>query len=233
MGIGIPSSSFNFLKELKKNNNRDWFNERKERYLKEREFIIAFADEILSSLKKSDHIETGSGKASLHRIYRDSRFSLDKTPYKTNWSGGFRRATSLLRGGYYFHIEPGNSFVAGGFFSPNPEDLQRIREDIDSNYDEWRKILGSKTFIKTFGKLSGEGVKTAPKGYSKGHPAIDLLRHKQFIIKHMFADKEVLSSGFSNELVQVFRNMRPFFDYMSQVLTTDANGESLIKIKQI
>jgi uncharacterized protein (TIGR02453 family) len=227
MSKEIPLSSINFLKELKKNNNRDWFNKRKERYLKERESIIEFADDLLALMKKSDHIETESGKASLHRIYRDSRFSSDKTPYKTNWSGGFRRATKLLRGGYYFHIEPGNSFAAGGFFSPNPEDLKRIREDIDLNHDEWRKILGNKTFVKTFGKLLGEGVKTAPKGYPVDHPAIDLLRHKQFLLKHSFTDKEVISKGFASELVKTFRNMRPFFDHMSEVLTTDANGESL------
>jgi uncharacterized protein (TIGR02453 family) len=227
MNTAIPLSSINFLKELKKNNNRDWFNERKERYLKERESIIAFADDLLSSMKKIDHIENETGKACLHRIYRDSRFSSDKTPYKTNWSGGFRRATKLLRGGYYFHIEPGNSFAAGGFFNPNPEDLKRIREDIDLNHDEWRKILGSKTFVKTFGKLIGEGVKKAPKGYSVDHPAIDLLRHKQFLLKHSFTDKEVISKDFASELVKAFRNMRPFFDHMSEVLTTDANGEPL------
>jgi uncharacterized protein (TIGR02453 family) len=228
MSKSILPSSLNFLKELKKNNNRDWFNNCKDSYLKEREYIIAFADEVLASMKKYDHIETESGKASLHRIYRDSRFSTDKTPYKTNWSGSLRRATKQLRGGYYFHIEPGNSFVAGGFFSPNPEDLQRIREDINLNHEEWRKILKSKNFIKTFGKLTGVGVKTAPKGFPKDHPAIDLLRHKQFIIKHTFSDKEVLGAGFSTELVKTLRSMRPFFDYMSEVLTTDINGESVI-----
>jgi uncharacterized protein (TIGR02453 family) len=227
MSKGIPSSSINFLKELKRNNNRDWFNQRKERYLKERESIIAFADHLLASMRKIDHIETESGKASLHRIYRDSRFSSDKTPYKTNWSGGFRRATKLLRGGYYFHIEPGNSFVAGGFFNPNPDDLKRIREDIDLNYEDWNKIFNNKNFIKAFGKLEGEGVKIAPKGYSKDHPGIDLLRHKQFILRHSIDDKDLLSASASDKFAKAFKEMRPFFDYMSDVLTTDSNGVSL------
>src|SRR5437868_799730 len=119
----IPESAIDFLKLVKKNNNRDWFNAHKDRYVKEHEAIIAFADAVLFEMNKHDNIETSSGKKSLHRIYRDTRFSKEKTPYKTNWSGSFSRATKKLRGGYYFHIEPGNTFVAGGFWGPNPQDL--------------------------------------------------------------------------------------------------------------
>lgn len=226
--VSISSSTFIFLKNLKKNNNREWFNKHKETYLKEHQQIIAFADSLLEAMKKHDHIETKSGKESLFRIYKDTRFSKDKTPYKSHWSGDFKRATKKLRGGYYFHIEPGNSFVAGGFFGPNPEDLRRIRQDIALNYKEWRKMLSNKSFVKTFGKLLGELVKTAPKGFSSDHPAIDLLRYKQFLLKHSFTDKEVLSPTFLTEAVKTFKNMRTFFDYMSEVLTTNANGESII-----
>jgi len=180
-------------------------------------------------MKTHDNIETVSGKKSLFRIYRDTRFSKDKTPYKINWSGGFSRATKKLRGGYYFHIQPGNSFVAGGFFSPNPEDLKRIREDIAGNYKNWNKLFAGKTVVKTFGKLIGEQVGTAPKGYSKDHPAIDLLRYKQFLLKRTFTDKEVVSPGFLKEVNQTFKNLRPFLDNMSEVLTTDLNGVSLFE----
>jgi uncharacterized protein (TIGR02453 family) len=223
----VPVSAINFLKELKKNNNREWFAKHKERYLAEHEHMIAFADTLLAEMKKHDNIETESGKKSLHRIYRDTRFSGDKTPYKINYSGSFRRATKMLRGGYYFHIEPGNTFVAGGFFGPNPDDLKRIRQDIDLNYEEWRKIFKNKNFITNFGQLEGEGVKTAPKGYPNDHPAIDLLRHKQFILQRSFTDKEMLDANFSADLLKTFKAMRPFFDYMSEVLTTDSNGVSL------
>ncbi|MBL7898169.1 MAG: DUF2461 domain-containing protein, partial [Crocinitomicaceae bacterium] len=116
----IDKSVFDFLKKLKKNNDRDWFNAHKEDYLKQHEIMIQFADNLLVEMQKHDHIETASGKKSLHRIYRDIRFSSDKTPYNTNFSGGFKRATAALRGGYYFHLEPGNSFVGGGFWGPNP-----------------------------------------------------------------------------------------------------------------
>ncbi len=227
MKKSIPPSVLNFLKDIKKNNNREWFAQHKERYLSEHENMIVFTDELLKAFQKYDHIETESGKKALHRIYKDTRFSKDKTPYKSNFSGGFKRATKLLRGGYYFHIEPGNSFVAGGFFGPNPDDMKRIRQDIDHNYEEWRKILKNKNFVKTFGHLRGEAVKTAPRGYSNDHPGIDLLRQKQFLLKRSFTDKEVLDPAFVTEAIQTYRAMRPFFDYMSQVLTTDANGISL------
>ena len=224
----IPPSSLNFLKELKKNNNRDWFNKHKDRYLSEHQHIIAFADAFLAEMNKHDNIETPTGKKSLHRIYRDSRFSKDKTPYKVNWSGSFTRATKSLRGGYYFHIEPGNSFLGGGFWQPNPEDLKRIRQEIEFNAGELRKILKSKNFINTFGTLQGEQVKNAPKGFSSDHPDIDLLKYKQFLISHRFTDKEVLSPDFLKQANETFKKMRPFFDYMSHALTTDLNGVSLV-----
>jgi uncharacterized protein (TIGR02453 family) len=190
------------------------------------ENMIAFADALLLEMKKHDHIETVSGKDSLFRIYRDTRFSKDKTPYKTYWAGRIKRATESLRGGYYYQVEPGGSLAAGGFFSPDPGDLLRIRQDIDLNYTEWKKILSGKTISKTFGALKGEKVVTIPKGFSKDNPAIGLLKHKQFYLERRFTDKEVLSPGFLEELNQTFRNLRPYFDHMSEVLTTDLNGVS-------
>lgn len=227
MPARIPASSFDYLKMLKENNDRDWFNENKDRYLKEYDSLEHFADALLQELRSHDVIETASGKKSLHRIYRDTRFSKDKTPYKTNWSGGYKRATALRRGGYYFHIEPGNSFIAGGFWAPNTEDIKRIREDISSDPDTLRKIIGSKSFKATFGSLQGEQLKTTPKGFDAADSAIDLLRYKQFLLVKRFTDDEVLSPSFLKEADQTFKNMRPFFDYMSEVLTTDANGEPL------
>ncbi|WP_447636057.1 DUF2461 domain-containing protein [Flavobacterium microcysteis] len=223
----IPASSLNYLKILKENNNREWFNENKELYLKEYTGIENFAEALLQELRNHDVIETVSGKKGLHRIYRDTRFSKDKTPYKTNWSGGFKRATALRRGGYYFDIEPGNSFIAGGFWAPNTEDIKRIREDISFDPEPLRKIINSKTFIKTFGSLQGEQLKKAPKGFEVTDEAIDLLRYKQFLLIRKFTDAEVLSPSFLKEVDQTFKNMRPFLDYMSEVLTTDGNGERL------
>lgn len=224
----ISKGNFKFLQDLKKNNNRDWFQENKPEYEKNHQDIIAFADELLSKLNEHDLIETPSGKKSLYRIYRDIRFSKDKTPYKTHWSGGFKRATKLRRGGYYFHIEPGNkSMVGGGFWGPNKEDLLRIREEIAVNGDEIREIITDSKFIDLFGGLQGEQLKKAPKGFDPNHPDIDLLRYKQFIFGRNFTDEEVLAPDFSDKLNEAFKAMRPFFDFMSDVLTTDANGVPL------
>lgn len=224
--VFIPKSSLDFLKDISKNNNREWFNKNKDRYLREYENMIAFADALLTEMRKHDHIETASGKDSLFRIYRDTRFSKDKTPYKNYWAGSFKRATKKLRGGYYFQIEPGNSFAAGGFFSPGPADLLRIRQDIDMNYADWKKLLSGKTIKTLFGELKGEKVTSAPKGFSKDNPAIGLLRHKQFYLQRNFTDKEVLNPDFLQHLNKTFKGLRPYFDYMSEVLTTDLNGVS-------
>ena len=224
----LSKKLFIFLEKLKANNNRDWFQANKSEYQENHQEMIAFADDLLSKLNEHDIIETVSGKKSLFRIYRDVRFSKDKSPYKTHWSGGFKRATQFRRGGYYFHIQPGgNSMVGGGFWNPNKEDLLRIRKEIATDASELRAILRDQNFVNTFGELEGNQLKRAPKGFDPEHEAIDLLRYKQFIFSRNFTDAEVLEPNFSETLDQCFQAMRPFFDYMSDVLTTDANGESL------
>ncbi len=222
----IKKDSIDFLKELSKNNDRDWFNKHKDRYIDAHNNIIAFADALLIEMNKHDKIETASGKNSVFRIYKDVRFAKDKTPYNIHWSGSFKRATKKLRGGYYFRIEPGNSFLAGGFWGPDSNDIKRMRQDIDLNYKAWRHLLGDKTLVKTFGKMIGEQLGSVPRGYSKDNPAIDLLRYKQFLLKQEFTDKEVYSRDFIHNVNYGFKKMRPFFDFMSDVLTTDANGIS-------
>lgn len=224
----ISKNDFNFLVKLEKNNDRDWFTANKGEYQASLENVVAFADEVLIKLNQHDVIETPNGKKSLFRIYRDVRFSTDKSPYKTHWAGGYTRASKERRGGYYFQIAPNNNtFIAGGFWAPNKEDLQRIREEIAVDDEEMRTILANKTFIKTFGQLDGEQLKSAPKGFDKDHKAIDLLRFKQFIFSKNFTDEEVLSPNFTEKVDETFKAMRPFFDYMSDVLTTDINGESI------
>lgn len=224
----INASNLEFLKLLKKHNNRDWFNKNKDRYLKELKDLEHFADAVLTMMNGHDKIETPSGKKSLFRIYKDVRFSKDKKPYKTHWAGRFTRATKQLRGGYYYHIESGDSFAAIGFWGPEPADLKRIRDEFAYDAAPFRKILKSKNFIKTFGKLEGDQVKTTPKGYDAKDPAIDLIRYKQFYVMKKFSQKEVLSPNFAKTLNDTFKAARPFLDYMSEVLTTDVNGISTV-----
>jgi uncharacterized protein (TIGR02453 family) len=226
--ITIPKSSLDFLLQLKENNNKPWFDANKPKYLNELNHIEAFADALLHELSKTDVLETSSGKKSVYRIYRDIRFSKDKTPFKTFWGGSFTRATKERRGGYYFHLEQGNSFFAGGFWGPNAADLKRIRSEFAHDPETFQKILNSKSFVNTFGSLQGEQLKTAPKGFDVNHKAIDLLRYKQFLIIKRFTDQEVLSPLFLEQALETCKNMRPFFDYMSEVLTTDVNGASVL-----
>ncbi|CAG5067314.1 hypothetical protein DYBT9623_00034 [Dyadobacter sp. CECT 9623] len=226
--VTIPASALHFLNTLKENNNRDWFNANKDLYLEQLLHIEAFADALLGEMNAHDVIETVSGKKSLHRIYRDTRFSLDKTPYKTNWSGGFTRATALRRGGYYFNIQPGNSFIAGGFWAPEPRDMKLIRDDISFDPAPLKKIISDKTFTQTFGSLLGEQLKTTPKGFDPNNEAIDLLRYKQFLLQRNFTDKEVTGADFLKNANQTFILMRPFFDYMSEVLTSNPDGDSVV-----
>lgn len=223
----LYSSNLDFLETLKKHNEREWFNAHKDEFLANQEHIQNFASALLQELQVHDVIETASGKKSLYRIYRDTRFSTDKTPYKTHWSGSFKRAGKSRRGGYYYHIEKGNSFVAGGFWGPSPGDLKLIRDDIAFDSQPLRMVINSQSFVSSFGHLLGEQLKTAPKGFDPGHPDIDLLRYKQFLLIQKFDDAAVLNENFSKVAGNSFREMRPFFDYMSSVLSGDSNGEDL------
>ena len=228
MSAIISPETFAFLKDLKENNNREWFQENKSRYEKAHANVVEFAEALAEKMSEHDHLVPRTGKKTLFRIYRDVRFSKNKSPYKTNFGGQLTRATEALRGGYYFQIEPGNTFMAGGFWAPNADDLKRIRNEFAFDDQPVRKIIASKEFQHYFGELKGEGVKTAPKGFAKDHPAIDLIRKKQFIVDHYFSDKEVLSEDFVDKINETFKALRPYFDYMSEVLTTDENGVSLI-----
>jgi len=223
----ISKEDFKFLKDLEKNNYREWFKDHKDRYERSFENIQEFAKLLLSKMSNHDQLVPMTPKQSLYRIYRDTRFSKNKTPYKIHWAGGMKRDTKLLRGGYFYHIQPGNSFIAGGFWNPNSDDLKRIRKEFEMDDSYIRKIIAAPTFQKCFGELQGEGVKTAPRGFDITHSAIDLIRKKQFIVVHNFTDKQVLAKDFTDEMVTGYKAMRPFFDYMSDVLTTDLNGESI------
>lgn len=225
----IHKPTLDFLKSLSKNNDRDWFNNHKSTYLTAHQNMCDFIDALIGEMNKHDELENTSGKKSLFRIYNDVRFSKDKSPYKSRFAFHFQRQTKYKRGGYYVSIAPGKSFMACGFFGPNADDLKRIRENIDQNHKEWKKILTSKSIKNHFGNMIGEQVATSPRGYSKDHPAIDLLRHKQFLFRCDFTDKEVLAENFLVTINTKFKAIRPYFDYMSEVLTTDLNGVSIFE----
>ncbi|HTH56968.1 MAG TPA: DUF2461 domain-containing protein [Cyclobacteriaceae bacterium] len=223
----IVSSTFDFLKRLKRNNNREWFQKNKHLYIIAQENVGAWVNGLIEEMNTHDHLETSHWKESLYRIYNDVRFAEDKTPYNPRFAGYLRREKPALRGGYYYWIKPGESRVGCGFVSPNPADLQRIREDIDGNHSDWRKIISGKKIKNVFGEMRGNQVKTSPRGFRKDHPAIELLRYKQFWFERSFSDQDVLSDHFVKNVTDTYRAIRPFFDYMSEVLTTNKNGEPL------
>ena len=225
MPAQIQSSTFKFLRDIRKNNNRNWFNDNKLKYQSARENVKEFLTALESEMNKFDEIE----KTKLFRIYRDVRFSKDKTPYNSHFSMSLSRAGHFRRGGYFLKVTPGNTHIAGGFWAPNPRDMKLIRDHISTDPKPLRKIINSKSFKDTFGTLIGEQVKTAPKGYSKDDPAIDLLRYKQLFVSKKIPDKHVTAPTFLKEVVSTYKKMEPFFNYMTDILTHDLNGVPLYK----
>lgn len=211
-----------FLKNLAKNNNREWFGENKATFEKAKNDALFDFNLIHEELRQTDFLEP----MKMYRIYRDIRFSGDKTPYKTHFSMYIGRQKPDYRGGYYLHIEPGNSFIGIGFFNPEKEDLLRIRKEIELD-NELEDILNTKDIKTTFGSLTGDEVKTAPKGFDKNHERIHLIKKKQFLLIHKLKDEEVLSQDFSKKAVAVFKKSRSFVDYMTDILLTNLNGERI------
>ncbi len=213
-----------FLSDLTQNNNREWFSENKETFEKNKNQAQQVFEAIHEDMQSLDMIEP----LKIFRIYRDVRFSKDKSPYKTHFSMFFGRQKPEYRGGYYLHIQPGASFVGGGFWEPNKEDLFRMRKEIMMEDDAFLEIINNKEFKKYFGELKGEALKTAPKDFAKDHPMINYIKKKQFLLMRPLSDKEVLSPGFKQEVIVSYKAMRPFMDYMTFALTTNLNGESVL-----
>ncbi len=215
---------FRFFKQLAKNNNREWFEQHKPEFKALETEVKQFGEALKDKLNQHDSID----RFKVFRIYRDVRFSKDKTPYKTHFGLTWHRTKPEFRGGYYLHLKPDDIFLACGFWDPAPADLKRIRQEIDLDGDEYRNLINAPAFKNTWGALQGNAVKTAPKGYAKDHPNIDLLRFKQHIFMIRYTEVEVAAADFMDRLDAALQAMRPFVDYMSNVLTTNADGERLV-----
>ena len=206
-----------FLKAIAKNNNRDWFEKNKPKYLNAKlnfeDFLEAFHKELLTF---DDSLAGLNPRKLGFRIYRDVRFSKDKRPYKVNMGAGFSAHGKMEQEpGYYIHMEPGKCFVAGGLYMPDSERLASIRQEIDYNADAFLKILKDKKFRKLFPALDDfDKLKTTPKGYPKDHEHIDLLRHKSFIVSSYFTDKEVLDKKFLKKAAARAKILKPLNDFL-------------------
>ena len=220
----LDSAIFKFFKKLEQNNNREWFEQHKPEFKTLETTVKQFGEALKDKLNQHDSID----RFKLFRVYRDVRFSKDKTPYKTHFGLTWHRTKPEYRGGYYLHLKPNDIFLACGFWDPNPADLKRIRQEIDMDADEYRDIINEPNFKRIWGELLGDAVKTAPKGYAKDHPNIDLLRHKQHIFMVRYTEEDVAAENFLDRLDTALKAVRPFVDYMSAVLTTNADGERLV-----
>ncbi|MCK6617048.1 MAG: DUF2461 domain-containing protein [Cyclobacteriaceae bacterium] len=210
-----------FLKGVAKNNNREWFEKNKSRYLEAKTTFEEFLEVLHKELLKFDESLAGlNPRKQAFRIYRDVRFSKDKRPYKVNMGAAFSAHGKMEQEpGYYIHIEPGKSFVAGGLYMPNPVNLVKVRQEIDYNTERFLKILADKKFATYFSGLDNfDRVKTAPKGYVKDHPHINLLKNKSFVVSHSFSDAQVKDNLFMKNVVGVCKAVKPLNDFLKEAL---------------
>lgn len=218
----IEKSTVEFLKKLARNNNRDWFQANKNAFDAAQDNMTAFAGYLIGEIGKFDtEVADLDPKSCVFRIYRDVRFSKDKSPYKTNLgtyiSPGGRKS---MQSGYYFHLEPGKSFVAGGKHIPDGSETLKIRNAIAKNTSEFLKIVEKKSFLDTFGRMSGDALKSAPKGFDPDHKAIEYLKLKEFMAWTEFKDdKLLLSSDFTKYLVKIMKEMYPLVAFLRKALT--------------
>lgn len=218
----IKPETFAFLRNLAANNHREWFIEHKEEYELARQNALDFTGRVITELAKADKTIPPDldPKSCVMRIYRDVRFSKDKTPYKINIGIGISGNGKNFHGaGYYLHIEPGKSFVAGGAWMPETEHLKAIRQEIDYNGSALRAILNAPDFVKIFGKLSDEDtLKTTPKGYDADHPDIDLIKLKSFVASAPISDAELSRPTASNRIVEMFGSLQPLTVFLRNAI---------------
>lgn len=219
----LKTSTLKFLKDLKKNNNKTWFEKNKSNYLGARDDAERFVALVIEGLGKIDpDIKSLEAKDCTYRIYRDVRFSSDKTPYKVHMGafmnkGGKKSPTA----GYYFHLQPGGkSMAGGGLWMPMPPELSKVRQEIDYNLAEWSKILADKNFKKFYpdGLDQDEILSRPPKGYEAGNPAIEYIKLKSFVTTRPIGDETLVSKVLLKEVTGAFAAMKPFIDFLNRAV---------------
>ena len=210
-----------FLGGLQKNNNKAWFEKNRPAYEKAKDHFEAFVDGLILGLGSVENLGGVTARDCVMRIYRDIRFSKDKSPYKTGMGAsigpGGKRSTRLT---YFLHLEPpGASMIAGGLHDPDSAQITKFREAIDRDAAPFKKVVNNKAFKQYFGAVAGEKLKTVPKGYDRDHPEIELLRMKEVVAIQRLTDAAVLSPDFSAHAVDAFTAMKPFLDYLNSVIS--------------
>lgn len=209
-----------FLKALKQNNNRDWFNKNKSQYETARKQFESFVNILIMKIKEfDDTIDVNAAKECTFRIYRDVRFSKNKEPYKPNFGAYIAKGGRKSEyAGYYIHIESGASFAGGGIYCPQPKILKAVRVDIYNDSSVIKKIINKLNFKIVFPKMYGEKLKTAPRGFSKDFPDIQLLNFKSYTVIKELPDKDLTAGSFLDNLLSIFKTQKPFNDYLNTVI---------------
>jgi uncharacterized protein (TIGR02453 family) len=214
----ISKDTFRFLSQLAENNNRPWFEKNRAAYEKSRADYIEFVTKLTAGIRKIEAIPEKEPAKYVQRIYRDIRFSKDKTPYKKFFSSLIERGPEDRKCPLYLHFQPGKSMMGGGVWDPSTEILKKIRQEIDYNSAGLRKIINAKDFLKHFGKISGEKLARLPKGYEADNPSIELLRFKQFFVQKDLEDELVLSKNLIPELLKSYKAAIPFFTFFDTAM---------------
>lgn len=220
MSTAVNPQILNFLSTLEIHNNREWFNENKPLYLEVKDNFEEVVNEIITGVAEFDSsVERLEAKKCIFRIYKDTRFSKDKTPYKTNIGASLveKGPKTLNHAGYYIHIEPGKSFLAGGVYMTEPKNLKAIREAISSDSETFLKILNKKSF-KDVLELQGIKLVKVPQEFDKEDPMIDYLKFKQFTVFHPLSDDEVLDQDFVKNTVKVLKEIYPFNQFLNDAI---------------
>ncbi len=216
----LQASTVQFLEDLSKNNNKPWFDKHRDTYAEAKADFEVFISELLEQLVPLEPaFSEQKAKDCVFRIFRDVRFSKDKTPYKSHFGAYFSKGGRKFPGaGYYLHLEPGKTFIGGGLWMPEAPLLKAVRQEIDYNFDEFKGIIGEKGFKKLFKGVEGESLKTLPKDYAADNPAIDYLKMKSFTVGHQVADKDVVSKTFTKKCVDTFTTMSPLIDFLNRAM---------------
>lgn len=219
MQKSIENSTFHFLNQLIKNNNREWFSEHKKDYENAKANVERFTEDLLQEMSGFDQqLLKVDAKKALFRIYRDVRFSKDKSPYKTNFGAALgmrRKGKESNNPGYYLHIEPGKSFIAGGLYQPDAQTLKEIRKEISSSKSDFSKIIEDQNFRHHFRGLSVEQkLQRVPNGFEKEDPMAEFLKLKQFVVKHPISDEELRDDNATQNLAKIFNYLKPLNDFL-------------------
>lgn len=209
-----------FLADLAQNNHKTWFDENRKRYEQAKKANENLATLVLEGLQQFDEDLLGlEVKKCIFRINRDVRFSKDKSPYKINMGSYFQKGGKKAIGaGYYLHLQPHESFLAGGMYTPQPPELAKIRQEIDYNLEEFKQIVQNDDFVKCFGSLEGEKIKGAPKGYTADNPALEYLQYKSFTVWHKISDEVLRQEQWIEGALDIFRALKPLNDFLNRAV---------------